>query len=245
MLKRANERPLSAVPPLLWMVLAVFLFAQLAVALQRPPQDVSVAKLALPPSIPALKVLAFGEPEIAARLMMLWLQAQDYQPGVSIAFRELDYAVVEAWLDRMLVLDPDFDYALLAAGRLYGEVNDAPRQRRMIAFVERAFRQSPATRWRPMAHAVYLAQHRLHDLDLALELARGLAAAPADPAIPNWARQMHIFVLEKMGELETAKILLGGLLDSGQIVDQHERYFLSERLRELEQRGTATGAAPE
>ena len=243
MLKRANERPFGAVPPLLWIALALCLAAQLALALQRPPPNVSVATLALPPSIPALQALALGEPAIAARLMMLWLQAQDYQPGHSISFRELDYAVVEAWLDRMLVLDPDFDYALLAASRLYGEVADEPRQRRMLAFVERAFRDSPATRWQPMAHAVYLAQHRLHDLDLALELARGLAAAPANPAIPNWARQMHIFVLENMGELETAKILLGGLLDSGQIVDQHERHFLSERLRELAQRGTAAAQA--
>ena len=39
-----------------------------------------------------------------------------------------------------------------------------------------------------------------------------------------------------MGELESAKVLLGGLLDSGQITDPHERWFLSQRLAELEAR---------
>ena len=40
-------------------------------------------------------------------------------------------------------------------------------------------------------------------------------------------------MLEDMGELETAKILLGGLLASGAITDAHEIHFLTERLNTL------------
>ena len=35
----------------------------------------------------------------------------------------------------------------------------------------------------------------------------------------DWARQMRIFILEDMGEVESAKILLGGLLASGEVTD--------------------------
>ena len=94
-----------------------------------------------------------------------------------------------------------------------------------------------------MAHGVTIAKHRLHDLPLALELAEALARAEPQAAIPSWARQMRIFVLEDMGELETAKVLLGGLLASGQISDSHERHFLSERLADIERRARQTPAA--
>ena len=183
-----------------------------------------------------VRVLSLDQPALAARLMMLWLQAYDYQPGVSLPFRSLDYAAVETWLARMLELDPHFQYPLLAAARLYGEVDEPTRQRRMLRFIARSFRDDPVRRWPWMAHGVVIAKHRLHDLPLALELASALAQADDHGAIPHWAKQMRIFVLEDMGELQSAKILLGGLLASGEIQDNHERAFLSERLADIEQR---------
>jgi len=45
---------------------------------------------------------------------------------------------------------------------------------------------------------------------------------------------MEVFILEDMDELESAKVLIGGLLQSGQISDAHEIHFLEERLKEME-----------
>lgn len=232
--------------PLPWRVTAVLAAALLAQVLwagaRRPPQ-VSITPLHTPPSAAVVRVATLNEAALAARLMMLWLQAYDYQPGVSLPFRSLDYGAVEAWLARMLELDPAFQYPLLAAARLYGEVDDAPRQRRMLAFIARSYADDPARRWPWMAHAVFIAKHRLHDLPLALQLARQLDRDDDHGAIPDWAKQMRIFVLEDMGELESAKVLLGGLLASGKIVDSHERYFLGERLADIERRA-GPAAAP-
>ena len=123
---------------------------------------------------------------------------------------------------------------LLAAARLFGEVPDPERQRRMIELIRRHYGDDPARRWPWLAHAVYLARHRLEDLPLALALARELAER-ADPAtVPAWARQMHLFVLEDMGELEAVKILIGGLLASGHLADPNERAFLEWRLEQME-----------
>jgi len=54
--------------------------------------------------------------------------------------------------------------------------------------------------------------------------------------VPLWARQMEIFILEDMNELEAARIMLGGLLERGDIRDPNELRFLRHRLEELEKR---------
>jgi hypothetical protein len=172
-----------------------------------------------------------------ARLMMLWLQAFDNQPGISIPFRKLDYTRVIGWLEGALGLDPRGQYPLLAASRLYTEVPDAAKQRQMLDFVYRAFLRDPNRRWPWLAHGVYVAEHRLHDLGLALCFARALADHASGPEVPHWAQQMQIFVLQDMGEIQAAKVLIGALLESGRISDPQELRFLAHRLRELESQG--------
>jgi hypothetical protein len=194
--------------------------------------------LPTPPSFAIAQVQALGDPVAWSKFSMLWLQAFDTQAGASVALRDLDYGHVIAWLALCLRLDPRAQYPLLAASRLYAEIPDPARARQMLDFVRTAFTEDPARRWPWLAHAVYVARHRLHDKPLALEFARTLAAAAA-PEIPHWARQLEIFVLEDLGELEAAKVLLGGLLASGQITDTHEQRLLSERLQALEKAARA------
>ena len=179
-------------------------------------------------------LFGFGEPAVLSRLVSLWLQAFDNQPGISLPFVALDYERVVAWLRVSLHLDRGNTYPLLAASHLYAEVPDAAKSRRMLVFVEREFMADPGNRWRWMAHAVLIAKHRLGDLPLALTLARQLTDADPAAAIPGWARQMQIFVLEDLGEYEAAEILLGGMLDSGAITSVHEQVFLQHRLERLQ-----------
>ncbi len=205
---------------------------------QLPTLASSARGLPTPPSFAIAQVQALGDPLAWSKYSMLWLQAFDTQAGTSIALRDLDYGRVIEWLALCLRLDPRAQYPLLAASRLYAEIPDPARSRQMLNFVRAAFAEDPARRWPWLAHAVYVARHRLHDQPLALEFARTLAAAGA-PGIPHWARQLEIFVLEDLGELEAAKILLGGLLASGQITDPHEQRLLSERLKVLEEAARA------
>ena len=81
-----------------------------------------------------------------------------------------------------------------------------------------------------------IAKHRLGDLPLALRYARAIDRQARDPRAPLWAKQMEVFILEDMNELEAARIMLGGLLATGRIRDPVERRFLQQRLEELEQR---------
>lgn len=227
-----DERPLHTVPRAVFAVLAAALILQIAWQSALPRPAARAEALTAPPAIPALRVASLGEPVALAQLMTLYLQAFDNQPGISIPFLDLDYRRVIQWLTAILELDPIAQYPLLMASQLYAQVPDHARTRLMFDFVYAEFLRDPNRRWRWLAHATLVAKHRLKDQTLALHYAREIARLA--PAAPGWARQMQIFVLEDLGEIESAKIFLGALLASGDVRDEHELHFLTERLEAMQ-----------
>jgi len=231
-----DERPLRAVPAPIWVALAAALAAQLAWRVAHAPAAPSAADLPPAPSPQALRLASFGEPPVLARLAMLYLQAFDYGGTNATPYARLDYARLTGWLDAILELDPRSEYPLFAAARIYAENPDPVRSRAALEFVYREFFADPDRRWPWLAHAALLAKHRLNDLPLARRYAAAIDRHTRSANVPLWARQMEIFVLEDMNELEAARILLGGLLESGAIRDPDEARFLQLRLEELERR---------
>lgn len=218
--------------------LAVPLLLALALALQvlwHSLQSPPVARAdALPPapSATTIRAASFGESIAAAQLMLLQLQAFDNQPGISIPFADLDYGRVMGWLNTALALDPRSGYPLMMASQLYGQVKDTTKQRLMCEFVHTRFIEAPDLRWRWLAHCAIMAKHRLQDQALALRYATDITLHAG--AASSWARQMRIFILEDMGEIGSAKVLLGGLLATGEVTDPSELNFLTERLMAME-----------
>ena len=223
-----GERTVHAVPCAVWLALLAALVLQIAWQGAQPKPVARAAALTTPPPLAVLRVVSAGEPVVLAQLMTLYLQAFDNQPGISVPFRELDYQRVTQWLTTILALDPVGQYPLLMAAQVYSQVPDPARKRLMLEFVHQQFMRDPNRRWRWLAHATIVAKHRLRDDALALRYARDITRFAT--AAPNWARQMRIFILEDIGELESARILLGGLLASGEIKDERELHFLAERL---------------
>ena len=226
-----RERPLAHVPVGVRVVLVLALAVQIGWHALRPPPQASAGDLPPAPVVALARVAAFGEPLVLPKTLMLWLQAFVNQPGVSLPFRDLDYGRVIDWLSLILDLDPRGQYPLLAASRVYAEVPVESMRRQMLEFVYRRFHEDPERRWPWLAHAAIVARHRLGDLPLALRYARAITEE-AEGA-PHWARDMSVIVLEDMGELEAARLLIGGLLDSGRITDAHEIEFLSRKLEAL------------
>ncbi len=229
-----RERPISSVPKPALVLLALAFLAQLLWHFMQPAQVAKAENLMAPPSLASMRLASFGEPIALSKVAMLYVQAFDNQAGLHLSFQQLDYAQVEAWLDRSIALDPRSQYPLFAASQLYGEINNEAKQRRMLDFIYRQFLLDPNHRWKALAHAATLARHRLNDLALAQKYAQAIRLYATAPEVPSWAKQMEIFLLEDMNELERAKILLGGLLQSGQISDPHEFKFLEQRLAALE-----------
>ena len=231
-----DERPLSHVSAPVLALLAAGLALQLGLHAALPAPQARAPDLLPAPASSLLRLASLGEPIALAKILMLQLQAFDYQSGSRVPYKDLDYARVEAWLARILELDPLGQYPLLAASRLYAEVPDEQRQRSMLDFVYQQFLVDPNRRWPWLAHATFLAKHRLKDMDLALKYAAALQKYTTAKDVPAWATTMEIFIREDMNELETARVMIGGLLASGRITDPGEIRFLDGKLREIEDR---------
>ena len=236
-----RERAWAGVPRAVMIFFASALLLYAGIKFQSPAPLATAAALEPPPPAQALRVAALGEPQALSQLSSLYLQAFDNQPGISLPFASLDYARVTAWLHAALVLDPRAQYPLMMAAQLYGQIDDAPRQRTMCDFVRQAFLAQPNQNWRWLAHCAIMARHRLKDMPLALSYAEDITRHAGKAS--GWARQMHIFFLEDMGEAERATVLLGGLLAGNEITDAREQRFLMERLEQLKNAGKSAPAS--
>lgn len=233
----AEQRPVHAVPRWLWGALAAALAAQLAVHATAPARRQSADDLPPAPRAEVLRLASLGEPLALARVAMLYLQSFDLGGANASPYQRLDYSRLTAWLESILALDPRSQYALFCAARVYAENRDPQRMRQMLDFVYREFFADPNRRWPWLAHAALLAKHELNDLPLARRYAAAIDRHTTASDVPLWAKQMEIFILEDMNELDAARIMLGGLIESGTITDPAELRFLRERLAELERRG--------
>jgi len=211
------------------LLLAIGLCAQLAWHFSQPPAPPSAENLPQTPSISALRLASFGEPIALSKILLLYVQSFDDQPGVSAPFRRLDYDRVAAWLDLTLQLDPPGQYPLFLASQVYGDIGDPTKQRIMFDFVYQQFFINPNQRWRSLAYAAVMTRHQLNDLPQAHIYAQALREYATGPNVPSWAKQMDIFMLEDMEQFDTAIKLLDNLLHSGQITDPNELRFLQER----------------
>ena len=230
-LAHTSERSIGAVPKAGIVVLALALSTHIVWQAAEPRPQAQGAALHAPPNATALRVASLGDPIALGQAMTLYLQAFDNQPGISIPYSELDYSAVLAWLKAILELDPQSRYPLMMAAHLYAQVPDEAKTRAMLDFVHQEFLRAPDERWRWLGHAAIIAKHRLHDMPLALRYAEEITRHARKAQ--SWARQMRIFILEDMGESHAAAILLGGLLESGEVTDPAEIRFLSERLEKL------------
>ena len=231
-----KDRRVRDVPVAIRWLVVLMLALQLGWHSQQAPVVATAEDLPLPLSARSYVIGSLGEPVATAKVLNLWLQAFDNQPGVSIPFRQLDYDRIIRWLDTILALDPDGHYPMLVAARVYGSVFDPPRQRKMLDYIFFKFQQNPQKHWRWLAHAVITAKHELRDMELALKYAHALAEAGRVANIPYWARDMKIIVLEDMGRVEAARVLVGALIASGEITDPYEIRFLGNKIAELEKK---------
>ena len=234
-----KERSATRVPRVVMFLLAAGLAAQIGWKAILPPLAAKAEDLGSAPSTTLLRLASLGEPIALAKVLMLYVQAFDYQSDSNIPYRALDYDQLEGWLARILELDPHGQYPLLAASRLYAEVPIEAKQRSMLEFIYTRFLLDPDRRWPWLSHAAVIAKHRLKDMPLALRYAAAIQRYATGKGVPLWARQMEIFILEDMDELQTARILIGGYLQSGEVKDPAELRFLEERLKQLEARSSA------
>jgi len=231
-----DERSLTAVPGWLWLLLALALAAQVGWQAARPSVRPAGLDLPPPPAPGMLRLTSFGEPAASARLAMLYVQSFDLRAGNDLPYRKLDYGRLIGWLRAIVDSDPRSAYPLFAAARIYAINPDPRKARAMLEFIYREYLKEPNRRWRWLADAALIAKYRLGDLPLALRYANAIDRLTTRRDVPLWAKQMRVFILEDMNEIQAAKVIVGGLLASGRIKDPAELRFLKRQLERLASR---------
>lgn len=178
-----------------------------------------------PPSERAVAALAFGDRQFLYRALGLEVQNLGDTGGRFTPLARYDYRRLAGWFDRLDALDPRADYAPALAAHYYGQTPKSEDVRHVVAYLRRHAAGDPERKWRWLAHAAYLARHKVKDLDLALAVARELAGL-AVPGIPIWTKQMPAFVLAAAGDTEAARDLMAVLLATTKDLSPQERTYL-------------------
>ncbi len=89
-------------------------------------------------------------------------------------------------------------------------------------------------KWWWLLQSIYLASHKLNDMDLALKVATPMV----NPEVPAFAQQMAAVVHEKRGEMEDALHVMELIQQNAKEIKdadlKYMTYFIEERLKRLE-----------
>lgn len=183
-----------------------------------------------------VKALSFGDEQFYFRRLAFQIQNAGDTFGRFTALKDYDYKKLTMWFDLLDSLDPVSNLVPAMASYYYSQTQNTPDVRYIVDYLERHVAFDPPQKWWWMAQAVYIANQKLHDKQLALRLAYKLAAIPGD--LPIWARQMPAFIHADLGEREAALAIIMAISQSADKLTPGEinfmNYFIKDRLGYLE-----------
>lgn len=204
-----------------WIAFAVLLAAQMLLATQVPERWKLENSPGPAPTALAARLASLDEPHLASYAAALFLQGFDAQAGALLPLRSADFPAVLHWLALTHELDPHSGYPLMLAAFDYAETAHMQDEQvhpehatapAVLDFVERGFADDPAAQWHWLAHAAWVSRYVLHDDARAHAEARLLRDAPVTASIPQWARELDSYVLNRDDPYQARRALLGGLV---------------------------------
>lgn len=181
------------------------------------------------PSYAGSLMMALGDPQFAYRSGGLVLQGLGDGGGQYTSLRDYDYQALGRWFAGLDRLDPASNHVPMTAAYYFGSTR-VPRDVAVVVDYLAAIGQNPAgNKWRWLAYAVLLARHRLHDDDLALDLAYKLShMQPIGDVLPAWARHMPAVVLSEKGEAGGARKFFENLVVNSADLTAEDAYFVND-----------------
>lgn len=183
-----------------------------------------------PPAMGEIDMLAMGDRQYFFRSHALELQVGGDLGGRVTPLTDYDYERLYRWFTLLDHADRRSNMVPTLAGYLYGNTPKVEGLRPVIRYLREHARSDPQRKWRFMAHAVWLASHKLGDQALALDVAEELAALPV--RMPVWTRQLRAFILADRGEKETARDILRVILATDPNLAPQERHFIERYIAE-------------
>lgn len=213
---------------------ALFITLGLNVVFWSASQDIYSGWEGVPP-VPSRNgavMMTLGDSELSYRFLALILQNLGNTGRDTVPLKSYDYEKLGKWFFLLHELDPASDHVPMIAAYYFGGTR-IPKDVAVVVDYLGVVGQIPVgEKWRWLAHAAYLARHRMHDLSLALKLAYKLARMPGKDEFPQWARQMPAFILKEQGENEAARQMMENMLVTEKNVHPAEINFMKAYLIE-------------
>ncbi|TVQ83118.1 MAG: hypothetical protein EA357_07180 [Micavibrio sp.] len=186
--------------------------------------------------------MTLGDRQFAYRSGALTLQNLGDTGGRVVPLQDMDYDKLGDWFRILHQLDSLSNHVPMTAAFYFGGIlgleENREKIRTVVDYLAKIGEDQAREKWRWLAHAVFLARHRLDDLDYALELAYKLADMdPHAEFLPLWARHMPAFVHTALDEQSAARALLEAVLLTDHNLHPAEINFIRSYL--IEQLGVA------
>lgn len=196
------------------------------------------------PGVDTVKALSLGDEHAYFRLLALQLQSAGDTFGRFTALKLYDFNKLYHWFSLLDKLDARSNHVPAMAGYYFSQTQNTPDVRYVVDYLIEHAQRDIQHKWWWATQAVYLANHKLKDKDLALKAAKMLEGVKG---IPMWAQQLPALVHEQRGEMEDAKKIIENILKSTDELSQSElnymRYFVEERIERLDEMEKQLNAA--
>ncbi|MDX1949159.1 MAG: hypothetical protein SFT90_01505 [Rickettsiales bacterium] len=175
-------------------------------------------QLEIVPKVPSkeiFKVSSFGDEQLAFRYYGYMLQFAGDTFGRVTPLKDYDYSKLYQWWKLLDDVDSKSDLIVNMVAYYFSATQNPKEQVPfVIKFIEEHSDKDPENKWWWYGQAVYLANFRLEDRDLALRIAKKLASLPKELDLPIWTRQLEAFIYEKTGEYQQACDIIINVLDN-------------------------------
>lgn len=187
-----------------------------------------------PVSAAFLKGSAMGDEQLVFRIMGLMLQNSGDTFGRFSPLKLYNYADLRQWMALEDTLDPQSDYMPSMAAYYFSQTQNGGDVHYLVDYLYEHSKNNVQKKWWWLMQAIYLANHKMEDPDLALKVALPLR----NKDLPVMAQQLLAIIYEKRGEFDQAFDIITEIQRNVDDIPERElrymEYFAEERLKRLD-----------
>jgi hypothetical protein len=178
-------------------------------------------------------MMTLGDAQFSYRFGAITLQNLGDSGGQTTPLKDYNYEKLGKWFWLLNSLDPASNHVPMLAAYYFGATRSPKDAAILVDYLGKIGQNPVGNKWRWLVQAIFMARHRMHDLQLSLDLAYKLAKMqPVGDTLPEWARQMPAFVLSEQGDKQAARKIVEDLLMSSQHFHPNEVNFMKAYLVE-------------
>lgn len=176
--------------------------------------------------------LSLGDRQFYFRMLGLKIQNAGDSFGRFTALKDYDYKKLEQWFYLLDKLDNRSNFIPTLAGYYFSQTQNTPDVIHVVNYLRNHAKIDLQRNWWWLLQAAFLADGKLNDEKLALDIAYEIKNLPKDA--PPWAKYFPSIILAKMGDKQKAAEIMTVIMQNYDDIDEQEwrfiKYFFKDRL---------------